>query len=162
MSTSWNALDPSPQSWADVARLRVLGQHVELRRLLTTGLEHVRAALAGDDWAHAPIRLLVEVTYKEFVQHLVDEEALVVPILENDVPLGPLRADRLREEHARQRQELELLAVWSSGSDDERELATRFRTLARELLADIELEERELLIPEVIRDDGIVVDQCGG
>jgi hypothetical protein len=161
MSTSWNTFDASPRCPAEIARLRVLGQHVELRRLLTSGLDHVRAALAGDDWSHVPIRLLVEVTYKELVQHLASEEALVLPILEDDVPLGPLRAERLRQEHAQQREELALLAAWGA-LDDERELAARFRTLARALLADIDLEERELLTSEVIRDDGIVVDQCGG
>ena len=41
-------------------------------------------------------------------------------------------------------------------------LAQTLKGLGTALLDDITHEERELLTPEIIRDDGIVVDQCGG
>jgi hypothetical protein len=72
-----------------------------------------------------------------------------------------VRRSHLEEEHQGQRTELAALCAWSE-REDEVGLALRFRDLAVALLDDIEREDRELLIPEVIRDDGIVVDQCGG
>lgn len=146
---------------AEVARRRVLAQHLELRQLLRAGLDHVRAILAGEHAAHLPLRLLVAVIFGEFVRHLADEEALIVPFLEDDLPLGPLRRAHLEEEHQAQRTELAALCAWPE-REDEIGLARSFRELAVALLDDIEREDRELLIPEVIRDDGIVVDQCGG
>lgn len=156
-----NAIPAVGRPPAETARRRVLEQHVELRKLLAAGLDHVRATLSGDLSAQVPLSLLVDVTYDEFVRHLADEEALIVPILEDDLPLGPLRVAQLRDEHGRQCAELEALRGWPE-RQDQTNLATRFGALALALLDDIEHEERELLTPDIIRDDGIVVDQCGG
>jgi hypothetical protein len=145
---------------AESARRKVLDQHLELRRLLRAGLTHVHGA-SVDRPSPAALRELVGLVRGIFVQHLADEEALIVPFLEDDLPLGPLRVAALRDEHARQRAELEALCAWPVG-DDAGQLATRFGDLAAELIADIEHEERDLLTPEVIRDDCIVVDQFGG
>ena len=146
---------------ADMARRLVLGQHIELRRLLTMGLGQVVSVLADEGGGHEPLRSLVGLIRHVFVQHLADEEALIVPILEADPPIGPQRVEALREEHGRQRRELEALCAWPEEGDD-LELAERFGSLARALLQDIAHEERELLIPDVVRDDNIVIDQVGG
>jgi hemerythrin-like domain-containing protein len=146
---------------ADQARRLVLEQHIELRRLLTMGLVEVRRVMVENGVGHEPLRSLVGLIREVFVQHLVDEEALIVPILEDDLPIGPQRVEALREEHERQRRQLDTLCDWPEAGDDS-ELAERFEALATALLEDIAHEERELLIPEVIRDDSIVIDQCGG
>jgi len=145
---------------AETARRLVLEQHLQLRRMLSMGLVHARQAVAGDG-AQEPLRGLVGLIRDVFVQHLADEEALIVPILEDDLPVGPLRVEALREEHDRQRGELETLCAWPEEGSD-LELAVRFETLATTLLGDITHEERELLIPEVIRDDHVVINQIGG
>jgi len=150
---------------ADAARRRVLEQHVGLRQLLAAGLDRVRAALAGQQSDHVPLHILIGVTHQLFVEHLADEEALLIPILEDDLPIGPRHVERLREEHARQRAELRSLCARRDDEDDEgdaNDLADSFGRLARTLLADMEHEERELLTPDVLRDDGVVIDQCGG
>jgi len=67
----------------------------------------------------------------------------------------------LREEHARQRAELETLCAWPDNGSDQ-DLAARFGRLAAALLEGIAHEEQEVLIPDVIRDDCVVIDQCGG
>jgi hypothetical protein len=146
---------------ATVALSRVLDQHWELRQLLTAGLEYARAILSGEEVAHQRFFLLAQAACGRFVKHLEEEEALILPLLEDDLPLGPLRADRIREEHANQRVEIEALGAWRH-TDDPQQLAFRFSELASDLLADMEDEERELFNPDVIRDDGIVIDQCGG
>jgi hemerythrin-like domain-containing protein len=146
---------------AEVARYRVLAQHTVLRQLLTDSLGHIEATLAGEESSRVPLRLLIGVAYETFVAHLAYEEALLFPILEDDLPLGPQRLQRLREEHARQRADFHRLYALRD-SNDTRELATRLRRLAMAVLADMEHEERELLTPDVIRDDAVVVDQAGG
>lgn len=145
---------------AETARQLVLKQHLELRRMLSMGLVQARRSAAADG-GQEPLRGLVGLIRDVFVQHLADEEALIVPILEDDLPVGPLRVEALREEHDRQRSELETLCAWPEEGSD-LELAARFEALATTLLADIAHEERELLTPEVIRDDHVVINQLGG
>jgi hypothetical protein len=146
---------------AAIARRMVLEQHRELRRLLAMGLAETRGALAEQATAYEPLRALVTLIREVFILHLADEEALIVPILEDDLPLGPQRVTALRAEHHRQRAELDALCAWpEEGSDVQ--LALRFSGLAKLLLEDIAHEEQELLIPDVIRDDHVVVDQSDG
>jgi len=144
---------------AETARRLVLAQHLGLRRLLMMGL--AQASEDHQGLPHEPLRALVSEIRAVFVQHLADEEGLILPILENDVPLGPKRAEALREEHARQRTELQALCAWPEERSD-LELATRFGQLAAALLEDITHEEREVLTADVIRDDGVAIDQSGG
>jgi hypothetical protein len=154
-----NGSNETEHPTAEVARRLVLEQHIGLRRLLMMAL----AQIGEEDQApqHEPLRALVCEIQSVFVQHLADEEALIVPILEDDLPLGPVRAEALRNEHTRQRTELAALCAWPDDGSD-RELAARFGLLAAALLGDIDHEERELLTADVIRDDGIVIDQFGG
>jgi hypothetical protein len=149
------------QKPAETARRLVLNQHRELRRLLTMGLAEVQGETAAGGPGHEPLRSLVSVVRDVFLQHLTDEEALIVPILEDDLPVGPQRVMALREEHHRQRSELNALSAWPDEAND-LDLASRFAALTKVLLEDIAHEERELLIPEVIRDDHVVVDQSDG
>jgi len=149
---------------ASVALRRIRDQHVELRRLLGAGLKRAGAVLAGDEFAHLALRVLVAATHQAFLGHLAEEEALLLPILDDDLPLGPLRAQRLRHEHAHQREEIAALFALCQreAAGEAAALAVRFRELARAIFADMEHEELTLLTPEVIRDDGVVVDQDAG
>ena len=146
---------------ADTARRMVLDQHRELKRLLSMGRIQARGAAEETVSGHEPIRSLVSLIREVFLRHLADEEALIVPILEDDLPLGPWRVGALREEHGRQRAELDALCAWPD-DDSDVELARRFDGLAKALLEDIAHEERELLVGDVIRDDHVVVDQFVG
>ena len=146
---------------AEKARRLVLDQHLHLRKLLMIGRAHANAALGDAATSQEPLHALVAEVRDVFVRHLADEEALLFPLLENDPPLGPRRAELIREEHSRQRGELDVLCGWPD-DDGGRELAVRFSRLAAALLEDIAHEEREVLIPEVVRDDQVIVDQSGG
>ena len=53
-----------------------------------------------------------------FVRHIADEEALIVPILEVDLPVGPIRVEALHEKHDRQRGGLETLCAWPEEGGD--------------------------------------------
>jgi hypothetical protein len=86
-----------------------------------------------------------------------------VPLLVADPPLGPERAERLKEEHARQRAELAVLArAGSEATLPQAVVAQRLRALVDAFLEDMALEEQALLRSDVLRDDLVSVEQdCG-
>jgi hypothetical protein len=160
--TTAGAVTEAPRrASAETALRRILRQHVDIRQLLQACLEHADAAVNAETSSDVTLRLLVGITHVELLRHLAEEEALLVPILEDDLPLGPLRAAQLKEEHERQRDELDALRrSWDSEGVAPR--AQKLRALAGALLDDMEHEEHELLVGDVIRDDEVVVDQNGG
>jgi hypothetical protein len=94
--------------------------------------------------------------------HLLFEEKVLCEILEDDLPLGPERAARLREDHAKQRATLASLHDEARAAPQRPILAAKLEFLARWLLDDMAEEERSLLTSDVVRDDIVAVDQCGG
>jgi hypothetical protein len=147
---------------AGTARGVILGQHTRIRALLERARAVAEASLDGaprspDAVASAigDIRTIMEV-------HLAFEEKALLPILRDDPPLGPARADRLLEEHAQQRQTLARLHHEAGLAPDRPMLAAKLAFLTSWLLADMNEEERSLLNPDVIRDDVVTVDQNGG
>jgi hypothetical protein len=147
---------------ADTARRGILVQHQRIRELL----ERARAVadkaldeapLPADAVASAigDIRATLDV-------HLTFEERVLCDILEDDLPLGPERAARLREDHRKQRATLSSLHDEARAAPQRPLLAAKLAFLASWLLDDMEEEERSLLTPDVVRDDAIAVDQvCG-
>jgi hypothetical protein len=156
----WSA--PTRRLDAGTARGAILGQHERLRDLLAKASAVAEAAL--DERAPAPdavasaigdIRTIMEV-------HLAFEEKALLPILRDDPPLGPQRADRLLDEHSRQRETLATLHREACAFPHFPLLAAKLAFLTEWLLADMNEEERSLLIPEVVRDDVVIVDQNSG
>lgn len=147
---------------AATARQNILSQHVRIRALLERARLVAESALDGE--APAPdavasaigdIRTTIEV-------HLAFEEGVVLPILRDDLPLGPERADRLVAEHTHQRQVLATLHAEASAGPERPTLAAKLAFVANWLLDDMGHEERYLLTADAIRDDVIVVDQSDG
>ena len=87
---------------------------------------------------------------------------MLLPILHDDLPLGPQRADRLRDEHARQRTTLARLHGEALAYPQLEILAAKLAFLTEWLLADMAEEEKSLLVPDVVRDDVVVANQCCG
>jgi hypothetical protein len=147
---------------ADTARQRILLQHQRIRVLLQTAQEVADRALDGEEKprdavasAIGDIRTVLEV-------HLSFEETVLVPILNDDLPLGPQRAQRLHDEHRHQRAVIASLHREATESPQLPLLATKLAFLARWLLDDMGHEERALLNRDVTRDDVVVIDQdCG-
>jgi Hemerythrin HHE cation binding domain len=126
-------------------------QHVQLRILFV----EVRGTLEDDP------RRAIERLVREVWQHLDMEDRVLVPALRELDAWGPVRAAEIDAEHARQRAELNYLR--DLARHGERELAVEgARTLLDELVADMDAEERDLLDPDLLRDDVIVIDQSGG
>lgn len=156
----WSA--PIRRLDAGTAREAILAQHHRIRALLARAGSVAEEALDGrapssDAVASAigDIRTIMEV-------HLAFEEKSLLPILRDDPPLGPERAARLLDEHRRQRETLSTLHREACAFPDLAILPAKLAFLTEWLLADMNEEERSLLIPEVVRDDVVVVDQSSG
>lgn len=156
----WTA--PAKRVDAGTARQSILSQHEHLRGLLERASAVAEAALDGQApypeavaSAIGDIRTSIEV-------HLTFEERVLLPLLRDDLPLGPERADRLLDEHARQRQTLATLHREACAFPEFATLAAKLAFLTSWLLADMAEEERSLLNPDVVRDDIVVIDQSSG
>ena len=156
----WNA--PDTRVDAGSALKGILAQHGQIRDLLDRSKALAAAALAGERIASetiassiGDIRMILEV-------HLAFEEKLLLPLLEDDLPLGPARADALLDEHRQQRHLLASMHAEAAAGPSLLQLAEKLDLLTRWLLDDMCEEERCLLNTDVIRDDIVVVDQsCG-
>jgi hypothetical protein len=159
-STIWSA--PTERLDSDTARRAILGQHERIRTLLHHAHSIADASLDG----HAPapdsvasaigdIRTTMEV-------HLAFEEKVLLPILRDDLPVGPERADRLVDEHTRQRALLATLHREACAHPELPALAAKLSYLTEWLLTDMVEEEQSLLKPEVVRDDPVAIDQTDG
>jgi hypothetical protein len=156
----WSA--PTRRLDAGTAREAILAQHQRIRSLLERARLVAEAALDGAPAAAdavassiGDIRTIMEV-------HLAFEEKSLLPILRDDLPLGPQRAERLLDEHHRQRQTLATLHREACAFPGLPMLAAKLAFLTEWLLADMNEEEDSLLVPDVIRDDVVVIDQSSG
>jgi len=144
---------------AHAAHRLILEQHTELRRLLALGL--VQTCLPSRDRKAASTVLpaLVERIKRAFVGHLADEEAALLPLLGEDLD-GPRRVQIVREQHGRQRREIE--ALWAvSTSENYDAFAEEIDRLARALLVDMAEEERALALAVALLDERTVRDRVG-
>jgi iron-sulfur cluster repair protein YtfE (RIC family) len=148
---------------AQEARRRIFAQHETLRMILKAAGSVADLASGGARRVADLLPHYLENVRASLEQHLAFEERLLLPILESDPPLGPERARRVRAEHLRQRAELAALSA-----ERDRialrpgEVAQRLRSLIDAFLEDMAEEERVLLTADVLRDDGVSVEQeCG-
>jgi iron-sulfur cluster repair protein YtfE (RIC family) len=156
----WSA--PKQRVDAGTARHAILAQHQKLRGLLHRAQTVADAALDGTPPCPDAVASAIGDIRQTMEIHLAFEEALLLPLLRDDLPLGPQRADQLLEEHARQRAMLAALHREAGAHPELPTLAAKLAYLVCWLLADMAEEEECLVNPEVVRDDIVVVDQtCG-
>jgi len=147
---------------AGTARGSILGQHKKIRALLERARTVAEAALDGEPPSPDAVASAIGDIRATMEVHLAFEEKALLPILRDDPPLGPARADRLLDEHRRQKQTLATLHHEAGVAPDGPMLAAKLAFLTSWLLADMDEEERSLLIPDVVRDDVVSVDQESG
>lgn len=147
-------------------RAEILGQHAALRTFLAHAAAVAGAAAQGDGIA---ARLLFPVCARlrtRLERHMAFEEGVLVPSLRESDACGPARAAHLLDEHVRQRQELSTLVAIAQGhadgdaATDVRGAALTLQTLISDILVDMRHEEKDLLAPDVLHDDAVVVDQA--
>lgn len=156
----WSA--PARRVDAGTARRGVLSQHECIRNLLERARLLAETALDGRAPSPDAVASAIGDIRSTMEVHLAFEEAVLLPLLRDDLPIGPQRAERLLDEHERQREVLAGLHKEACAYPELPTLAAKLAFLTAWLLADMAEEERCLLTPEVIRDDVVVVDQADG
>lgn len=142
-------------------RRRVLADHAELRMRLAELSSIASHILAGRTGVKAPLRKKVNGLCNALLRHLVMEENFLLPAIREVDAWGPIRAGRMEQEHQAQSAALEWLLCVSE-QEESRELARAVNAFGRSLLKDMDVEERELLNPDLLRDDLISIDQFVG
>ena len=144
----------------DERRKLLTAQHDRLRVLIGALRSAAGSVLAAEDIEALQLigrlRRAVEELELQFYAHLASEEATLEPILSRIDAWGPIRLDLLRAEHGHQRAVLAAMRVAEGAPYS---IARRAASLAEDLLADIAAEERDLLAPELLRDDAVCLDQ---
>jgi hemerythrin HHE cation binding domain-containing protein len=128
------------------ARKTLLAQHARLRELLTAAERSAAKVLAKQADATVFLAQVGELLVL-LEDHNTAEEAILKPMLMSSDVLGPLRANRMFEEHAAEHVAFRI-ALSGKGAD----IVDGFADFAEELLAHMEAEERTFLSPAVLRD----------
>jgi hypothetical protein len=156
----WSA--PQRPVDAGTARRGILWQHERIRTLLEKALALADARLGGEPLVPDAVASAIGDIHAAMEIHLTFEEAVLLPLLRDDLPVGPQRADRLVAEHIQQRATLAALHKEASMHPELPLLASKLAALTSWLLADMVEEECSLLNPDAVRDDLVVVDQNSG
>ena len=153
---------PSRPVDAGTARKGILWQHERIRALLEKARSLAEARLDGQPSSPDAVASAIGDIHSALEVHLRFEEAVLLPLLRDDLPVGPERADRLLNEHHQQRTMLAALHREAAAHPELPLLASKLAVLTSLLLADVVEEECSLLNPDCVRDDVVVVDQNSG
>jgi hypothetical protein len=147
---------------AVTARRGILAQHVHLRDLLERARAAAEARLDGDTSIPDAVASAIGDVRSAMEVHLTFEEAVLLPLFRDDLPLGPERAERLVDEHLRQRMMLAALHKEACHHPELPTLAAKLAVLTSSLLTDMDEEERSVLDPSTLADGIAVAEQtCG-
>jgi hypothetical protein len=142
-------------------RERILRQHREIESMLDeleAGAERLESGRESSTW----LRCAAEVLGPVLEWHMNLEDKQLGPMLRASDAFGPVRAERLAEEHERQRVELETLIRRVRRAADSRDVVRRARELVAAIRADIVHEEAEYLRESLLRDDPLLVEDAFG
>jgi iron-sulfur cluster repair protein YtfE (RIC family) len=142
-------------------RARVLDEHVQIRAMLAEVESLAGLTVAGDAYCAAQLRAKTIELYSRLYAHMAMEDALLFPAIRDADAWGHERSAQMMEEHARQRAVLSQLAdmEWRA---ETAELVGAVQSVVKDLREDMCREERELLNPDLLRDDVISIAQNSG
>ena len=161
MNSSTGDIRPTVRS-AGAVRDRILEEHRAIRAHLLKVQGLVPGAARGIPGTYHDLVEAASDLVRTFRAHLATEDRVLAPVLETIDAWGPVRRERLEDEHRRQREELEALAEQLRNADRfDPDLVAAVDALVAELLADME-EERHVLSDQLLRDDVVVVGQTDG
>ncbi len=148
----WESMSPSQ------VRDYIGRQHIQLRILF---VEVENACRESIDSGRGDPRPLVQKLVRAVWDHIAVEDRLLLPTLRDIDRWGPTRAEIVAADHARQREELAALRTLArEGGTDEAARAALM--LIGDLIVDMDAEERDLLDPDLLRDDVITINQSDG
>ena len=143
-------------------RRRILEEHGKLRRLLIDLDALADAVLQGNSGLGARLRDKSTEIYELLRDHIDLEDRILAPALRETPGFGELREQRLLEHHAEQRKQFEdALAELRVGPPSPQGLARRIRELVADIRLDMAHEDKDLLNPDLLRDDPINVAFTG-
>jgi hypothetical protein len=126
------------------ARALIQTQHEELRRQLRTAVLLAGAAARRDQGCIEELPNLIDSLLAKFSEHLIFEEATLVPLLRQGDTVDRAHAERLAKEHNHQRKELQVLLTLARSRCESQTVALSFQNLLNDLIADMASEERWL------------------
>ena len=143
----WSA--PTARVDAGTARRGILWQHERIRELLGKARAVAESALDGEaDGSPPAVAAIIADLHSTMEVHLTFEERVLLPLLAESA-VGAQRADRLREEHRRQREVLAAIHREAREQPQLPTLAAKLAFLTSWLRADMEEEERSLAVDDV-------------
>jgi hemerythrin-like domain-containing protein len=147
---------------ASVVRERILSEHKELRtriQVLQRELKtHKDSSASGSSW-----RKSCEEFLNLLEQHMTLEDRVLEPVLRHVDAWGEIRSQRFLKDHKSQRKTIADVRVWlNEKAIPENQRLQRFSRFLEAVLQDITDEERDVLKPELFRDDTIRIDAFGG
>jgi hypothetical protein len=135
---------------------------LEQHRALAGTLDQVQQAASGLIAAgHASIERALELAHelsKRFSEQIDLEEGILVPALRDSDAWGHQRAAELTQKLGEQRRELSSLQLTDDCAAEPYALAERLVAVVESLRANMTLEERHMLSPELLRDDVYGID----
>ena len=145
----------SPLLFPATVRRNVLEQHTALRELLQRALEESTRGLRREGSGLSDLCAAARELHGRFHAHLAFEERALAPLLGIMDLWGPERVATLLAEHDRQRAEMNTILEGIEAGWDAERIALTLRSLATDLLVDMEEEERGCLDAELLRQDAI-------
>jgi len=151
---------PSPRP--SEVRARIQSEHGLLRSMFER-MDQLLRDVAEDpgEVADAALYEHGRELFLTLLHHIELENAILAPALREAAGFGPIRADQLLSEHARQRDAL-LAALTSLDNQPLAECAAAIAALMDSVRVDMAHEERALLDPDLLRDDCIDDGSCAG
>ena len=141
-------------------RAKILAEHAVLREHLA-GLDAIADRLAAGEEALDAAREAATALHRELMAHVKDEEAILLPALEEADGFGPARVEELQREHVEQREILGALLREIGAAPGAAELESRLRELVRRIREDMEHEEKVHLSAAVLKDS-VITGAFGG
>jgi iron-sulfur cluster repair protein YtfE (RIC family) len=131
----------------------LLAQHAKLRELMDRA-EQLADKLDGTDGDPSQLTREVARIRLAFDAHNMYEEQLLRPVLEAADSFGPVRVERMVQEHVLEHRAMRKeLASWT--------VTSVLRETLAGLRAHLEAEERYFLTAKVLRDDVVTVEGAG-
>jgi hypothetical protein len=146
-------VEQGPSMKPSEVRYLIGHQHLQLRILF---VEVENACREQADPRPVILRLV-----KELREHLAMEDRVLVPALREVDGWGAVRADRVATDHAQQREQLAALRQLAREGPPQAAGAAALALIA-DLIIDMDGEERDLLSPDLLRDDPVAIDQSSG
>lgn len=142
-------------------RIRIMKDHEALRQLLIE-LEDAVAAMCADESRTSSVGTLARAVLGTLTRHTELEDAILAPALIEMDAWGQVRADQLLTHHLSQRAQIRELTQFYEMNMVPAEVARMSQELIRDLRADMDHEERDILSVDLLRDNVVSVSsECG-